>query len=425
MENKKTYDCIVVGGGLTGCAAAIAAARQGLTVLLIEESGFLGGAASNSLIYPFMRYRTTAAKGADPADTVLLSRGIFSEIVEELTRRGNGRCFCDEDLKLLLDEKTEEAGVSVLFHTTVCGAEKENGHIRSVTAVMRGTVMTFSGKYFIDCSGDAALCVLAGVPTHIGRESDHGCQAMTLCFRMGNVDKAEFFAHKAETDRKFRAWSEAGKTSNCMDFILVLDHPLEGVLHFNATRIINRNPVDPFALTDAEKEGRRQIREMLRFFREENIPGMEHAQLLFSAPLIGVRESRMLTGCHILTGEELLRCEKFDDAIAAGAYEIDIHNPNGTGTKQIHIPDGNWYTIPYRSLLPQESDADNLLAAGRCLSADHEAQSAVRIMPICCTLGEAAGVGAAAACHAGTSVQNADIRTIQKILIDSGAFIGT
>ena len=424
MENYRNYDVIVLGGGFTGCAAAIAAARQGVSVLLIEASGYLGGAASNCLIYPFMRYSTTIVDENGNKSTHYLSRGIFTELAEELKKRGNGKSFYDEDLKVLLDEKTVEAGVEVLFHATLCGVTKNGNHIESLSVATKAGVLTFGAKEFIDCTGDADLTAMAGVPTRLGRDSDHLCQPMTLCFRVANVDKPTFFAHRAEWQKLYKEWLAAGKFSNPREDILVFDHPTANLLHFNTTRVVKHNPVDPFDVTKAEMEARRQVVELMNFFKVNNIPGMEKAELVYTAPSIGVRESRMLVGEYVLDGDTLLSCKKFDDAIAAGNYDIDIHNPEGTGTSHHYFPEGTWYTIPFRSLIPKETDCDNLLVGGRCISVDHEAQASIRIMPICCSTGEAAGVGAAVAAKAGVAVQKADVREVQKILTDTGAYIG-
>lgn len=424
MENYKNYDVIVLGGGFTGCAAAIAAARQGVKVLLIEASGYLGGAASNCLIYPFMRYSTTVVGKDGSKSTHVLSRGIFTELADELRKRGNGKSFYDEDLKVILDEKTIEAGVEVLFHATLCGVTKNGNHIESVSVATKAGVISFGAKEFVDCTGDADLTAMAGVPTHLGRDSDHLCQPMTLCFRVANVDKPAFFAARNVWQPLYKEWLKAGKFSNPREDILVFDHPTANLLHFNTTRVVKHNPVDPFDVTKAEMEARRQVVELMNFFKVNNIPGMEKAELVYTAPSIGVRESRMLTGEYVLDGDTLLSCKKFDDAIAAGNYDIDIHNPEGTGTSHHFFEEGTWYTIPFRSLIPKEADCDNLLVGGRCISVDHEAQASIRIMPICCTTGEAAGVGAAVAAKAGVAVQKTDVKAVQKILTESGAYTG-
>ena len=424
METNRKFDVIVLGGGFTGCAAAIAAARQGMKVLLLEASGYLGGAASNCLIFPFMRYSTTLTDRDGNKTQHILSRGIFTELVDELKKRGNGHCFYDEDLKVVLDEKTVEAGVQVLFHATLCGVSKKGARIGSVSVATKAGVLTFEGTMFVDATGDADLTAAAGVPTQLGREKDNLCQPMTLCFRVANVDKKTFFASRNIWQPLYKEWLAAGKFSNPREDILVFDYPIEGMLHFNTTRVVKHNPVDPFDVTKAEMEARRQIIELMNFFRANNVPGMERAQLVYSAPSIGVRESRMLVGEYVLDGETLLSCKKFDDAIAAGNYDIDIHNPEGSGTSHHFFEEGTWYTIPFRSLIPKAADCENLLVGGRCISVDHEAQASIRIMPICCTTGEAAGVGAAVAAKAGVPVQRADVGEIQRILTESGAYIG-
>ena len=141
-----------------------------------------------------------------------------------------------------------------------------------------------------------------------------------------------------------------------------------------------------------------------------------------TAPQIGVRESRKIEGEYVLTGDDLVSCVKFEDSIAAGNYDIDIHNPEGGGTSHYYFKDGEYYTIPYRCLIPK--GGKNLLVAGRCVSATHEAQASVRIMPIVCCIGEAAGTAAAAAHKRGVAVNEADVPEIQNILRGNGAFIG-
>ena len=157
-------------------------------------------------------------------------------------------------------------------------------------------------------------------------------------------------------------------------------------------------------------------------FLKENAAGFADACMLSCAPEIGVRESRMIKGLHTLTEQELKACTRFPDAVAAGNYDIDIHSPDGGGTSHYYFGEGEYYTIPYRSLVPR--GMSNLLVAGRCISATHEAQASIRIMPICACLGEAAGIAAAASKRAGTSFPDTDVKKIQKMLRENGAFIG-
>ena len=419
------YDVIVIGGGLTGCAAAMAAARNSMRVLIIEQSGALGGAANICLINPFMPNSTQIENKNGRKETLELSRGIFAEICEKLRAMDamNNLTFHEEYLKFILDEMTEEAGVDVLFHATLCEVKTERDLLKSVAVITKSGKICFEATQFIDCTGDADLAVMCGCPYHLGREEDSLCQPMTLCFRVANVDTEEFFTHECNEQRQaiYKRWQAEGKTSNPRENILVFRTMVDGVIHFNTTRIVKRNPVEPFDVSWAEREARRQMYDIFRMLKEE-LHAFRNAQLLSSAACIGARESRMIVGEHILTGKELVDCTRFDDAIAAGNYDIDIHNPEGSGTSHYYFPEGKYYTIPYRSLIPKK--INNLLVAGRCISSDHEAQASYRIMPIVCCLGEAAGVGASVAVNDGCSPMQADIRKIQKILLDNGAFIG-
>jgi HAMP domain-containing protein len=192
----------------------------------------------------------------------------------------------------------------------------------------------------------------------------------------------------------------------------------EGVLHFNTTRVVKVDPTDAFGVSRAEMETRRQIHEIVCFLKK-NSRAFEHATLISIAAEIGVRESRKLRGEYVLTAEDLLSLKMFDDAVVLANYNIDIHNPAGTGTDIHYFKDGEYYSIPYRSLLPKEYD--NLLVAGRCISATHEAQAAVRVMPICACMGEAAGTAAALAKQTGKNVHTVDVQLLRNTLRSYGA----
>jgi len=408
----KQYDLIVAGGGISGVAAATAAAREGLSVLLIEKSGSLGGAMSNSLVYPFMSY--TVRKNGEARR---ISEGLFAEMRKRHEAYGD---LSWETYKMVFDDMLSEAGAEILFHSCVFEVITEGRSVRSVRVATKAGVMTLSADFFIDTTGDGELFTLAGCDHQIGRESDGYCQPMTTCFRLAGVDVERFTREEDALQEKYMEYQKKKKITNPRENILVFTGPGKGVLHFNTTRVIKHDPTDPFAISQAEILARRQIREMLCFLRAES-PACANATLVSVANHIGVRESRKLKGVHILTAEELKACIKFEDRIALGKYDIDIHNPTGTGTYIYTLPAGEYYSIPYRSLLPKEYD--NLLVAGRCLSADHGAQAAVRIMPICSCMGEAAGVAVAIAAKSGTDAHRVDIGAVQARLLENGAVL--
>lgn len=417
------YDIIVAGGGFAGVAAALAAARAGAKVLLFDKNNCLGGAAAGCLVNPFMPYWT---KDADTKEKLFLSRGIFAEIVADMRAFGAGAMpqnqehFSEEYLKVLLNRKLTQAGVTLLFHSYLVGAKVEGGEVKSVTVANKSGMQELSAPYFIDATGDGDLSVLCGCPWHLGRPEDKLCQPMTLCFRMGGVDMEAFARERADMQTLYKEYRAQGKIQNVREDILIFPTPHPGVLHFNSTRIVKRNPVDAQDVTIAEIEAREQVFELWLFLRD-HFSAFKNSYILSTAMEIGVRESRMIEGEYLLTQEDLLACAKFEDSVAVCNYDIDIHNPAGSGTSHHYFAPGTYYTIPYRCLTPKNTT--NLLVAGRCISSTHEAQASYRIMPTCTCLGQAAGEAAALASESGCGVKEVDVKELQKRLVAGGAMI--
>ena len=414
----KKYDLAVIGGGFAGVAAALAAARAGVKVLIVEKSNCLGGAAVNCLVNPFMPYWTEV-----DGRRINLSSGIFREIHDRLEERNAMRkeSFLEEELKYILNEMIAEANIDLLFHAYIFKVEKCDEHIASVMVATKGGEMQIEANYFIDATGDAQLAYLAGCPTVLGREADHLCQPMTLCFRVGNVDVEKFYASRERLKIAHAQSLAAGELINPRENILVFKTPIHNVLHFNTTRVVRKDPTSPEEVTEAEVLARKQIYEIYEFMKN-HADGLENSFLMMTAAEIGVRESRMIVGDYVLTEQDCKNCVKFEDAIAACNYDIDIHNPEGTGTSHYYFPAGAYYTIPYRSLIPK--NIKNMLVAGRCISSDHEAQASYRIMPVVCCIGEAAGAAIGLAERNKTSVREINVSELQSSLKNNGAYIG-
>lgn len=404
------YDLIVAGGGVAGVAAAVSAAREGLRVLLAEQTGVTGGAMTNALVYPFMRY-TLRKSGR------VLAAGLFAEMQE---RWKAYRDTSWETYKLVFDDLLSEAGAEVLFHAQLFDVTTKDRQVTEISVATCAGKRSLRARMFIDATGDGELFYLAGCDCQLGRQEDGFCQPMTTCFRLGNVDIARFQAERPMLEERYRARQAEGKITNPRENILVFFGLGEGIVHFNTTRVIRHDPTDPAALSRAEMIARRQVWEMVKFLREES-EAFSHCTLLSLANRIGVRESRKLKGVHILTAEELERGVYFPDTVALGNYGVDIHNPTGTGTTVHYLSDEAYYSIPYRSLLPKEYN--NLLVAGRCLSATHEAQSAVRIMPTCVCMGQAAGIAAAVAAETGAALSGVDTDAVRRRLTERGAVL--
>ena len=414
----KKYDVIVVGGGFAGVGAALAAARGGARVLLVEKSNCLGGAAVNCLVNPFMSY-CTVINGKRTA----LSRGIFGEMIKKLTERSamKGASFLEEELKSIMNESLLEAGAELLFHAYIFDVKKDGEQIKGITVATKSGKLELEADYFIDATGDAQMAYLADCPTVLGREPDHLCQPMTLCFRLGNVDVDRFYASKKRLKELHAEALAKGALTNPRENILVFKTPIPNVLHFNTTRVIKKDPTDPFDVTEAEILARRQVYEIYDFMKK-HADGLENSFLMMTASEIGVRESRMIVGDYVLTEADCRAFKKFDDSVAACNYDIDIHNPEGTGTSHYYFPEGEYYTIPYRALIPKT--VDNMLVAGRCISSDHGAQASYRIMPTVCCIGEAAGSAIALAARDGISPRMIKVEELQTVLRQNGAFIG-
>ncbi len=414
----KKFDVLVAGGGFAGTAAAISAARGGKKVMLFDKFNAPGGAAAVNLVTPFMPYWTI---NKERNKREYLTGGIFSEIVGKLRELGameGDDKFSDEYLKLVLNRMIKEAGVTVLYHAYLKDVEKEGKSIKSVTVSALGQDIKIAADTFIDATGDGVLSYLAGCSFMLGRNGDNLCQPMTLCFRVANVDVGRFYAEMPEMQKLYKEKQSSGEIRNPRENILTFVVPAKGIIHFNTTRVVKLNPTDPFDVTEAEFAAREQVFELFDLLKA-SFSSMKDADLIMTAAGIGVRESRMIEGEHILTANDLKECTKFPDSVARGNYDIDIHNPEGTGTSHYYFAPEEYYTIPYRSLTVK--DADNLLVAGRCISADHEAQASIRIMPICASTGEAAGIAASLA--PGGKVKEVDIKALRERLTASGALI--
>ncbi len=413
---KAKYDLIVVGGGFAGVGAAISAAKEGLDVLLIERYNCLGGAAGFALVMPFMPFTT---KNPETKEKKYLCGDLFLEIIREMNlilgrQPDDYHCEFDEEiLKLILNRMCVKYGVKLLFNTNVISSNVNNGRIQFIKALSKGITFELYADNFIDATGDAELSAMSGCDYRIGRERDNLCQPMTLSFRMGGVDMSEYRQNRAKINVLYKKFKEEGKINNPREDVLIFPNYNQGVLHFNTTRVVKKDPTNPFDVTAAEILAREQVFEILNFLKE-NIKGFENARVLSTALHIGIRESRKVIGEYTLTVNDLKSLARFDDGIAVANYDIDIHNPEGTGTSHYFFKEGEWYEIPYRCLIPK--GMKNLLVAGRCISSTHEAQASFRIMPFCCEIGQAAGIAVSVAKKSCVEPANINTDELRKIL---------
>jgi hypothetical protein len=398
---KDRYDVVIVGGGPGGACAAVGAAQEGASVLLVERYGFLGGMATAGLVNPFMSYKIKGRR---------LTSAAFNELLDRLKEVGalakDEQVFDDEGTKIILDQMMLDHGVDLLLHSTLTSVEMDGRRITSIQTTGKSGRIDVAGRVFVDSTGDGDLAAQAGAPVEIGRSQDGLCQPMTLCFRVGGVSGEPGVAQlRRELTEIFVAAKAAGEVDNPREDILIFGTMVPHIFHFNTTRVIQRDATDTLDMTTAELEGRRQVAELVDLFKRCS-PRFKNAYLVKMAAQIGVRESRRVMGAYTLTVAEVVEGCKFADGIARSNYPVDIHSPTGEGTVIRRLPPGEYYEVPYRCLVPR--NVDNLLIGSRCISATHEAHSSLRVMPVVAGIGEAAGVAAAWAAREGITPRDID-----------------
>lgn len=409
-------DVIVVGGGPGGLGAAVMAARAGAKTLLIERFGFLGGMASSGEVHPFMPNHVYGA----PLDAPVYTDWLDAMQLYQATPDNTQRYMISKDVAMLAAEDLcLQAGVSLLYHHTLTDVLHEQGTINALILQSKSGFSAVKADMYVDCSGDADLAFRAGCAFEQGGPSGH-CQPMSLCFKLRGVERNR--VPDIETiNRLFNEAKARGEINNPRENVLIFDWLEPEVVHLNTTRVIRHDATNGEELSDAEIQARRQLRELLRFLRAY-VPGYEQVEIHSIAHHIGVRETRRVRGLAYLTREAFQTHAKFPDAIARVRYPIDIHNPDGTGTEFIPMPENEWYEIPYGCVVAR--DCANLLIGGRPISADHALHSSFRVMPPACSIGQAAGLAAALAAQHHCKPADLDGIEIRQRLIEQGAPLG-
>jgi ribulose 1,5-bisphosphate synthetase/thiazole synthase len=422
VKDLWTTDILVVGSGSAGATAAITAARQGVSVALVERYGFMGG-ISTQVLDTFYGFYTPGGEAKKVVG------GVPDLVVDELMRQkkallrpntygaGQGITYDPEALKVIWETLALQAGVKLLYHTFVVDVVKDKEKITGVIAVGKNGFVKLSAKVIIDASGDADVAAKAGVPFESIK--DGPVQSLTTTFKLINVNVDA--AKKVKKDQLHDLMAEAISEGYALPRKEGSVHitPLQGVMVTNMTRVGDVNALEPLELTHAEIEGRKQGMEYTRFLIDK-VPGYEHAELGGFSHQIGVRETRRIFGEYRLNKQDVVSARKFEDAVAKCGAPIEDHHA-GSDTVWQYLPDGETYDIPYRSLVPQK--VDGLLVAGRCLSADHDAHASVRSMGQCMAMGQAVGVAAALAVENKVVPREVSRATLQDSLRQMGAVI--
>ena len=408
-------DVLVLGSGPAGFAAAYSAAKNGAKVVLVEQSGDVGGISTSGLMSHW------TGSSASP---------LYYEILKRTAENNEGEfknritaLIDPEKLKTLYLEMLCEVGCKVMLYTFAEDAICDGDKILGATVINKSGKTDIYAKITVDATGDGDIAARAGAGFVLGRESDNKMQPATLMFKVGGVDyeRAVFlgsFESTYETpDGELQALAKE-HIPYPAGHILTYESTLPGVVTCNMTNAIDVDGTNADDLTRATLTCRRQMDDIVRYLRRF-VPGYENCYIISSASLIGIRETRHFKGRYTLTEKDILEAKVFDDYVVKDAYfNFDVHNITGAGLDktgvQKHFSQDKGYTIPYRCLLPEIKE--NLLLCGRNISGTHMAHSNFRVMPICIGIGEAAGVAAYIAVSENCSLNDVNAKEIRRII---------
>lgn len=420
LKVRKEYDVLVAGAGPAGICAAVAAAREGVTVALIERYGVLGGNLTVGFVGPILG--------------IVGSGTMRDELVQLLGVPENdmlgwkGKKHDVEQAKIALEELVDqESNIDVYLQSMVSDVIMEQERIRGLVISGNEEPYILGGKIVIDATGDANVCVHAGCEIEKGRE-DGLMQPVSLEFTVDGVDEKKGVICVGDIDPvKLDGSRFLDYCKQCADQGL-LPKTLAAVrLHptvYSGERQVNTTQENGVDVTKTEQifradvALRKQIRTLVQFFRD-HLPGYENCKCIASGDTTGIRESRRVIGDYVITAEELAAGKRFKDVIVHKAeFIVDIHNPSGAGQAEETIQYCKPYDLPYRCFIPK--GIANLYTAGRCISGTHRAHASYRVMSICMAMGEAVGVAAALCAKKNCDTRNLQISELQKTLCRKG-----
>lgn len=424
---RMRYDVVVIGGGASGIAAAIAAANNGARTLLVDAGPMLGGELLSGI----------GVAGCINARGEWVVGGVVRELIDECDRMGGfvGAfnewrlnwlvCADPEVMKLAVPRLLKRHNVALLLHTFAEDVVVEDGRVTGVIVINKMNRTLITAEQFIDCSGDGDIAVMAGAPYEAG-DPEGNFQPVSLVFRMSGVEKEPLFGFvrrhpenivigdnpiypdrqtcienlikqgypRVFFDGKGPLLSRAIAAGEMYPTALISVCPVSTQrreVSLNTTRIAHVDATKTDQLSATLPDLADQVWIAARFLKK-NVPGFETANFAGAAPRIGIRETRRIVGEYVLTGEDCIEGRKSETGIARGCHHIDIH---GEGTKQVRIPvkNGGSYDIPYGCIVPKK--LKNVHVAGRCMSGTREGNGTARVMGTAMAMGQAAGTAAA------------------------------
>lgn len=418
IAERRDCDVLVCGGGTAGLGAAVAAARNGANTILLERHGYCGGICVSSLVHTFDGARNNRNFSQ------FVVGGIPREVVDRLAQK-NGLALEDnppetlnfdpEVLKLVSDELLLNAGVTVLYHLQAAEVVREGDRIQSVIAAGKEGFWEIRPKVVVDTTGDGDVCYFAGAAF----EKHEFLQTMSQHFRIGGLSGSSNWEQIEQSCRRaLDAAFVQGRAPKYGGPWIIRIRP--GEVTVNCTRLYGDGSKTE-DLSRAERLGREDLIKMLEIFREA-IPDFRSSYVITSGPAIGVRETRRIVGDYQITAADVLHGGNVSDPVALGSWPIDIHPADGRVGVHPHKENPPApYPIPLRSLLVR--DLSNVLVAGRCLSATHEAHGSTRVGGTAMATGQAGGTLAALAAKSGRSLRSVPYSDLAEMLQSQGAIL--
>ena len=421
IPRRRGYDVVVCGGGPSGTAAALAARRDGLRVLLVEAQGQLGGMATSGLVSHWLGGRT------QEGDWVV--GGIFRSLVEEATQQGyalmpslssdttyqphgwlpwfvHGIPMDPYGVAHFLDRKTLDNGIDLLLETYVVDALVSENRITDLILQNKSGLFAVPARAVVDATGDADVAAAAGCAYEVGREEDGLTTPASLSFHVYNVDHRELGAyierhHTPKFRAKIRELKEKGEWPFPYDIFITVQLVQEDVAMVNTMRLPGINGIDGASRTQGLVQGRSEALQLRDIFRK-HFPGLGKAEIKCIAPTLGIRETRRIKGAFRLTIEDLTSDRDFEDTVGFSIYGWDLPDPKKPSVQPLVDESTGGYInkvekslstpIPYRVMVPQP--VENVLTPGRSISVERDVLGPLRVMAPSMAMGEAAGTAA-------------------------------
>jgi hypothetical protein len=427
------YDLVVLGGGPAGIAAAAVAARAGLSTLLIERYGFLGGMGTAAGVTNFCGLHANVH-----GELRQVVHGIADDLLGRIDRLGGlnaphvlfsgksmAQAYDNAAYKIAADDLLTASGTKLLFHALAVGVAMQDARtIDSLILETRSGRVAVRARIFIDASGDGDLAAFAGVPYELGDGAGNMLYPSTM-FRVNGVDHARAKDAWATIPGLMQEAEARGMRFPRKGAIVrPQKHPSEW--RVNITQLKNDDGsaidgTDARQISDGEMQGRRQVMQTFAFLK--TLPGFEDCYIVDIAPQVGIRETRRITCDYMLSESDVLDCADFEDTIGVNGWPIEEHVKGDVIFRFPDIPHARGYNeLPFRMLLPKHMR--NLLVAGRCAGMTHGGQSAARVSGACFVMGEAAASAAALALRSKAVVREVDTAALQAKLSEQGVWVG-